>query len=95
MFRALALRQSKKDCSDEGLTLETSANTLFMAFSISTSTFCFYILYYTPCSQACKHTSLQFGINYRTTVPKMSGTILYLPSPPQELFNMISKQCGP
>ena len=25
-------------CSDEGLTLETSANTLFTAFSISTST---------------------------------------------------------
>ena len=68
---------SKKDCSDEGLTLETSANTLFMAFSISTSTFCFYILCYTPCSQACKHTSLQFGINYRTTVPKMSGTVFY------------------
>ena len=27
-------------CSDEGLTLETSANTLFTAFSISTSTLC-------------------------------------------------------
>ena len=25
-------------CSDEGLTIETSANTLFTAFSISTST---------------------------------------------------------
>ena len=25
-------------CADEGLTLETSANTLFVAFSISTST---------------------------------------------------------
>ena len=31
---AIALRQSE----DEGLTLETSANTLFTAFSISTST---------------------------------------------------------
>ena len=29
---------SKPRSSDEGLTLETSANTLFMAFSISTST---------------------------------------------------------
>ena len=27
-------------CSDEGLTLEMSANTLFMVFSISTSTLC-------------------------------------------------------
>ena len=30
-------------CSDEGLTLETSANTLFTAFSISTLTLCWYI----------------------------------------------------
>lgn len=35
--------QAKHDlkyCSDEGLTLETSANTFFMAFSIPMSTFC-------------------------------------------------------
>ena len=38
-FRALALlRQSTKLCTDEGLALETSANILFTAFSISTST---------------------------------------------------------
>ena len=40
MFRALSLRQSKRlFCSDEGLMIETSDNTLFTAFSISTSTF--------------------------------------------------------
>ena len=35
-FSSIALRQTKE--SDEGLTLETSANTLFTMFSISTST---------------------------------------------------------
>ena len=34
-------------CSDEGLTLETSANTLFTAFSISTSTLHWYIVCHT------------------------------------------------
>ena len=39
--------QSLRLCSDEGLTLETSANTLFTAFSISTSTLCWYIVRFT------------------------------------------------
>ena len=36
-FQSLALRQSKDKGSDEGLTLQTSANILFTAFSISQS----------------------------------------------------------
>ena len=34
-------------CSDEGLTLETSANTLFTVFSKSTSTLPWYIVFFT------------------------------------------------
>ena len=35
---SLSSEQNPNFCSDEGLMLETSANTLFTAFSISTST---------------------------------------------------------
>ena len=44
-------------CSDEGLTLETSANTLFMAFSISTSTLHWYIVRFTTTPTQTKTSS--------------------------------------
>ena len=44
-------------CSDEGLTLETSANTLFTAFNISTSTLRWYILRFTATPTQTKTSS--------------------------------------
>ena len=51
--QALALCQRK----DEVLTLETSANTLFTSFSISTSTLCWYILRFTATPTQTKTSS--------------------------------------
>ena len=44
-------------CSDEGLTLETSAITLFTAFSISTSTLGWYIVHFTATPTQTKSSS--------------------------------------
>ena len=44
-------------CSDKGLTLEMSANTLFTAFSISTSTFCWYVVRFTATPMQTKTSS--------------------------------------
>ena len=48
---------SRETCSDEGLTLETSANTLFAAFSISTSTLRRYIVRFTATPTQTKPSS--------------------------------------
>ena len=56
-FRALALCL----CSDEGLTFETSANLIFTAFNISTSTLCWFIPY---CLSVCLPTYLSIYLFY-------------------------------
>ena len=46
-----AVKSVLADVSDEGLTLKTSANILFTAFSISTSTLRWYIVCFTDADQ--------------------------------------------
>ena len=67
MFRALALRQSKR--ANEGLTLETSASTIFTAFSISTSTLRWYIVRFTAMPMQTKTSSHR---DYYSIVPATS-----------------------
>ena len=70
MYMYVLLKQNRcidPFCSDEGLTLETSANTLFTAFSVSTSTLRRYIVRFTAAPTQtktnCSHRD-QYSIVY-------------------------------